>query len=76
MRSGRGEINVFGSISVVRQLLFARLLDSLTLMVHPVIAGTGKHLFEEGDPVTRLELQDSQRTSKGNMVLTYGLRPS
>jgi dihydrofolate reductase len=71
-----GEINVFGSISVVRQLLFAGLLDSLTLMVHPVIAGTGKHLFEDGDPVTRLELRDSQRTSKGNMVLTYGLRSS
>jgi dihydrofolate reductase len=71
-----GDINVFGSISVVRQLLFAGLLDSLTLMIHPVIAATGKHLFEEGDPVTRLELQDSQRTSKGNMILSYGLRSS
>jgi dihydrofolate reductase len=71
-----GDINVFGSISVVRQLLFAGLLDSLMLMIHPVIAGTGKHLFEEGDPVSRLELQDSQRTSKGNMILSYGLRSS
>ncbi|WP_309106286.1 dihydrofolate reductase family protein [Arthrobacter sp.] len=71
-----GDVNVFGSISVVRQLLFAGLLDSLTLMIHPVIAASGKHLFEEGDPVTRLELQDSQRTSKGNMILSYGLRSS
>ena len=68
------EIAVCGSISVVRQLLFAGLLDSLTLMVHPVIAGSGKHLFEEGDPVTRLELQESQTTSKGNLILTYTLR--
>lgn len=69
-----GEISVYGGISVVRHLLFAGLLDSLTLMVHPVVAGTGRHLFEPSDPVTRLTLQDSYRTSKGNAVLSYGLR--
>ena len=69
------EISVCGSISLVRQLLFAGLLDSLTIMVHPVIAGVGRHLFEPGDPVTRLTLQDSRRTSKGNTILRYGLRP-
>jgi dihydrofolate reductase len=69
-----GEIGVFASISLVRQLLFAGLLDSLTLMVHPVIAGTGRRLFADGDPVTRLELLESQQTSKGNMVLSYGLQ--
>jgi dihydrofolate reductase len=70
-----GEIAVFASISLTRQLLFAGLLDSLMLMVHPVIAGSGRKLFEDGDPVTRLELQDSERTSKGNMILSYGVRP-
>ncbi|MBT2593948.1 dihydrofolate reductase family protein [Arthrobacter sp. ISL-72] len=70
-----GDIAVFASISLTRQLLFAGLLDSLMLMVHPVVAGSGRRLFEDGDPVTRLELQDSQRTSKGNMVLSYRLRP-
>ena len=72
--SDGGEIGVFASISLVRQLLFAGLLDSLTLMVHPVVAGKGRRLFQDGDPGTRLELQDSQTTSKGNMVLSYGLR--
>jgi dihydrofolate reductase len=69
-----GDIAVFASISLTRQLLFAGLLDSLMLMVHPVIAGSGRRLFEDGDPVTRLELQDSERTSKGNMILSYGVR--
>jgi dihydrofolate reductase len=69
-----GEIGVFASISLTRQLLFAGLLDSLTLMVHPVIAGNGRRLFADGDPVTRLELLESQQTSKGNMVLSYGLQ--
>ncbi len=68
-----GEIAVMGSISVTRQLLFAGLLDELTLMTHPVVAGSGRHLFEEGDPVTRLSLKDQYRTAKGNVISTYGL---
>jgi dihydrofolate reductase len=69
-----GEIAVCGSISVVRQLLFAGLLDSLQLMTHPVIAGSGRRLFEDGDPLTRLVLQDQSTTSKGNVLSTYGVR--
>lgn len=69
-----GDIGVFSSISLVRQLLFAGLLDSLMLIVHPVIAGSGRRLFNDGDPLTRLELQSSQQTSKGNMILEYGVR--
>jgi dihydrofolate reductase len=68
-----GEIAVMGSISVTRQLLFAGLLDELTLMTHPVVAGSGRHLFEPGDPATRLSLKDQYRTSKGNDISTYGL---
>ncbi|MBT2530919.1 dihydrofolate reductase family protein [Arthrobacter sp. ISL-48] len=68
-----GEIAVCGSISLVRQLLFAGLLDSLTLMTHPVVAGRGRRLFESDDPITRLSLQDQYRTSKGNVISTYGL---
>lgn len=70
-----GEIAVMGGFSLTRQLLFAGLLDSLTLITHPVIAGSGRrHLFEPGDPTTRLELQECTRTSKGNVISTYGLR--
>ena len=67
-----GDIAVMSSISLVRQMLFAGLLDSLQLITHPVVAGAGRHLFEPGDPTTRLVLQDTLRTSKGNVVSTYG----
>jgi dihydrofolate reductase len=60
-----GEIAVMGSISLVRQLLFAGLLDELTLMTHPVVAGSGRRLFEAGDPTTRLSLTEQYRTAKG-----------
>ncbi|CAM3320211.1 hypothetical protein PSET11_02078 [Arthrobacter ulcerisalmonis] len=66
-----GEIAICGSISVTRQLLFAGLLDELTLMTHPVVAGSGRRLFESGDPLTRLVLQEQSRTSKGNVISTY-----
>lgn len=70
-----GEIAVMGGISIVRHLFLAGLLDELTLITHPVIAGEGRrHLFQPGDPVTRLALISEQRTSKGNVVTTYGLK--
>ncbi|WP_104126116.1 dihydrofolate reductase family protein [Cryobacterium sp. Y57] len=73
-RTEGGEISLIGGISLVRQLLFAGLLDSLSLMTHPVVAGGGRHLFEPTDPVTRLTLQSSVMTSNGNALLTYGPR--
>ena len=68
------DIADMGGISLVRQLLFAGLMDELTLITHPVIAGPGRRLFEPGDPTTRLELRSGTTTSKGNIVTTYGLR--
>lgn len=69
-----GDIAVCASISLVRQLLFAGLLDALTLMIHPVVAGTGRHLFEPSDPLVRLELQDTTVTSRGTIIAAYGIR--
>lgn len=67
-----GTIAVMGGMSLVRQLLLAGLLDELTLIIHPVVAGSGRPLFEAGQPATRLTLIRSQVTSKGNVVVTYG----
>jgi len=70
-----GEIAAMGGISLVRQLFFAGLLEELTLITHPVVAGKGKHMFEPTDPVSRLELKQSSTTSKGNVISVYGLKP-
>ena len=66
-----GEIAAMGGISLVRQLLFAGLMDELSLITHPVVAGEGRHLFEPGDPTTRLELIRCDVTPKGNVVQVY-----
>lgn len=64
-------ISVMGSPTLVRSLLQAHLLDELTVMLHPVVAGRGKRLFVEGLDVTRLELTRSQITGSGVALLTY-----
>ncbi len=69
-----GEIAVMGSISVVNQLFLAGLLNELTLITHPVVAGDKyRRLFPAGTGTTRLELISGQTTSKGNVVATYRL---
>jgi dihydrofolate reductase len=65
-----------GSVSVVRQLLDAGLLDELHLFVHPATAGSGLKLFEEGGPARTLALISSQRFATGVVYLVYGPDPN
>jgi dihydrofolate reductase len=70
-----GRIALSGSVSVVRQLLDAGLLDELHLFVHPASAGAGLRLFEEGGPQRHLELISSQSFETGVVYLVYRLDP-
>jgi dihydrofolate reductase len=59
-----------GSVSVVRQLLAAGLLDELHLLVHPIVVGKGMRLFDEGESIP-LKLQSSQAFETGVLYLVY-----
>jgi dihydrofolate reductase len=65
------DIGIVGSSTLVRSLLQDDLLDELALMVHPVVLGSGKRLFEEGGDQNALELVDSKTFGTGVVVLTY-----
>jgi len=67
---------VSGSVSVVRQLLDAGLLDELHLFVHPAAAGSGLKLFEDGGPARHLKLISSQPFSTGVVYLVYAPDPN
>ena len=54
-------------LSLIAPLLFAICRDALMLMSTRSPERT--LLFEDGDPISRLELHDSQRTCQGNMIL-------
>jgi dihydrofolate reductase len=71
-REAGGEISISGSPTLVRSLLKEGLIDELRLMVHPVVVGRGKRLFEEGGDRIALELVDSKTFSTGVVYLTYG----
>lgn len=69
-------IALSGSVSVVRQLLDAGLLDELNLFVHPATAGSGLRLFDEGGPARHLKLLSCQPFRTGVVHLTYGPDPN
>jgi dihydrofolate reductase len=71
-----GRIAISGCVSVVRQLLDAGLLDELHLFVHPVTAGSGLRLFEDGAPPRHLALLACQPFATGVVHLTYTLDPN
>jgi dihydrofolate reductase len=65
------DISITGSPTLVRSLLADGLLDEPRLMVHPIVVGNGKRLFEEGDGQKALELVYSKTFSTGVVYLTY-----
>src|SRR5918997_2519418 len=69
---GEGTIAMSGSISVVRQLLAAGLLDELRLLVHPIAVRKGMRLFDEGDTRLPLTLLSSETFKTGVLNLVYG----
>jgi dihydrofolate reductase len=64
-------IGITGSVTLVQSLLEQDLLDELGLMIHPVVVGSGKRLFEEGGDPKKLKLVESKTFSTGVVYLTY-----
>ncbi len=67
-----GDIGLSGSVSVVRQLLAAGLLDELHLLVHPIAVRRGMRLFDEGMTPIPLRLISSEAFETGVLNLVYG----
>src|SRR3569833_342409 len=66
-----GDIAMSGSVSIVRLLLAAGLLDELHLLVHPIVLHKGMRLFEEGEAPIPLRLISSQTFTTGVLHLVY-----
>jgi dihydrofolate reductase len=71
-REPGGNIGMSGSVSVVRQLLAAGLLDELHLLVHPIAVRKGMRLFDEAETPMPLTLLSSQTFATGVLNLVYG----
>jgi dihydrofolate reductase len=67
-----GDIAISGSVSIVRQLLDAGLLDELHLLVDPIAVRDGMRLFDDGGAPLPLALISSAALSNGVLHLVYG----
>lgn len=65
------DILVNGSGQLVDTLLEHDLVDEYRLMVHPIVQGSGKRLFEGALEPATMRLIDSEAFSSGVVVLTY-----
>jgi len=66
-----GELQVWGSGTLVRWLLDHRLVDQIVLLTYPVIIGQGTRLFPATGPDLGLELVDLRSTPHGLVLQTY-----
>jgi dihydrofolate reductase len=66
-----GELQVWGSGTLIRWLLDHRLVDEIVLLTYPVVVGQGTRLFPATGPDTGLELVDLRSTPKGLTIQTY-----
>ena len=64
-RKPGGELQVVGSLSIVRMLLDNDLVDELTVVTYPVVVGQGKRLFPDSGPDLALQLVESRSTANG-----------
>ncbi len=65
-----GDIGVHASISVAQALLAAGVVDELSLVVFPSIAGSGRRLLD-GLPPIELELIRGEISPSGSLLLGY-----
>src|SRR5919198_361354 len=66
-----GDIYIYGSLSVVRALLTAQLLDELVLFIEPITLGGGKTLFPTDNKARKFELISAQTAATGVQVCRY-----
>jgi dihydrofolate reductase len=69
--TGDGDILVNSSVSIIKALLAADLLDRLYLMITPEIAGGGQRLFEDGLPASKWTLTHRETGELGETALVY-----
>jgi dihydrofolate reductase len=62
---------VLGSGELARSLVRRDLVDRFVLLIHPLVLGSGRRLFQDGGPLARLRLVDARTTTTGVVIATY-----
>jgi dihydrofolate reductase len=70
-RQPGGTIVKYGNGLLDQALMANNLVDEFHLLLTPVAAGSGQHLFEEIHDAPHLSLADVRRFARGVLVLVY-----
>jgi dihydrofolate reductase len=62
---------IMGSGSIVSQLIDARLIDEVQIVVNAIVLGSGRTMFEGVKERADLRLKKTRSFSNGNVVLWY-----
>jgi dihydrofolate reductase len=65
------DLVVLGSGELVRSLMDRNLVDELTLLIHPLVLGSGRRLFADAGPAGEFRLTNSVPTTTGVIIATY-----
>jgi len=65
------DLTILGSGQLIASLMRRNLIDEYMLLVHPLVLGTGRRLFDDGGAFAKLQLVDSVATTKGVIIATY-----
>ncbi|HWH11729.1 MAG TPA: dihydrofolate reductase family protein [Solirubrobacteraceae bacterium] len=66
-----GDLVIMGSGQLIRSLLPHGLIDEFLLIIHPLVLGSGRRLFEHDDVEVKLRLLSSTPTTTGVILVTY-----
>ena len=66
-----GEINVWGSASLVRSLLEHDLIDEMNLMIEPIVLGGGKTIFPADGIARAFKLVETTTANTGVQICRY-----
>ena len=65
------DLLVMGSGVLTESLMQRGLVDEFQLVIHPLVLGSGRRLFNDGAPCTALRLVRTVPTTKGVIIATY-----
>jgi dihydrofolate reductase len=65
------DIVILGSGELIQSLMRRNLIDEFTLLIHPLVLGSGRHLFTDGGAFAALRLANTVTTTTGVVIATY-----
>jgi dihydrofolate reductase len=65
------DVVVLGSGELVQTLALNGLVDEYVLLIHPLVLGSGRRLFDDTGAPTTLQLVDAKTSPSGVLITTY-----